>query len=67
MSPGGEMKQETGMYILSCKNSHSTEIREAPIGEPKKVHENEARLSKVRRMYTDRRLGGYDMAQAEAR
>jgi hypothetical protein len=62
MSPVGEMKQETGMYILSCEYSHSTEIREAPIGEPKKVHENEARLS-----YTDRRLGGYDMAQAEAR
>jgi hypothetical protein len=42
-------------------------IRGAPIGEPKKVQENEARLSKVRGMKTDRRLDDYDMAQTEAR
>jgi len=48
-----KLKQETGMYILSCESSHYAEIREALIGERKKVHENEARVSEVRRMWAD--------------
>jgi hypothetical protein len=48
------------MYISSCENSHSPEIRETPVGEPKKVHENEAGVSEVRRTHTGRRIDGYD-------
>jgi hypothetical protein len=51
------------VYFELQKFPLETEIREAPIGEPKKVQKNEARLSKVRSMCTDRRLDGYDMAR----
>jgi hypothetical protein len=53
-----KLKREIGMYILSCESSHYAEIREAPVGEPSKVQDNEARVSEVGRQYGDRRLRG---------
>lgn len=52
MSPVGQIEtRNRNVYFELRKFPLKTEIREAPIGERKKVHENEARVSEVRRMW----------------
>ena len=67
MSPVGRIEtRNRNVYFELQKFPLRRDKGGARWGEPKKVHENEATLSEVRSMHTDRRLGGYDMAQTEA-
>ena len=56
-----KFKQETGMYISSCENSHSTEIRGGrPLGNRRRFVKTRRRFPKSEVCIRTEGLGGYE-------